>query len=218
MRIEVRDGAGLTVIIPRGCGLAEADEMVATKAGWVLDKYERYVENERCGATARLELGAMVPYLGRELRLVPCLETGFAGCVQMKGDALLIGLRQGDAGLRTLVEGWCRSQAAVVIKHKVDGLAAALGVRYKRLVIRGQRTRWGSCSQKGTLSFNWRLVMAPEPVLDYVVIHEVAHLREMNHTRRFWELVAEWCPSWRERKRWLNDHGAELSSALGRGA
>ncbi len=101
-----------------------------------------------------------------------------------------------------------------LVEEKIDKLSAHLGVRYNRLVIRGQKTRWGSCSRKSNLSFNWKLIMAPEPVINYVIIHELAHLKEMNHTKRFWELVAQYCPRWREHKKWLNDHTAELGTKL----
>ena len=77
-------------------------------------------------------------------------------------------------------------------------------------VFRDQRTRWGSCSSRGTLSFNWRLALAPLEVLDYVVVHELCHLREANHSPRFWRLVGERRPGWREQRAWLREHGAEL--------
>ncbi|MBV8256340.1 MAG: M48 family metallopeptidase [Actinobacteria bacterium] len=88
--------------------------------------------------------------------------------------------------------------------------AEALGVAYERIQVRDQRTRWGSCSTRGTLSFNWRLVLAPLDVLDYVVVHELCHLREPNHSRRFWSLVESRRPAWREQRAWLRDHGPEL--------
>jgi len=88
--------------------------------------------------------------------------------------------------------------------------AAELGVAYRRIEIRGQRTRWGSCSTRGTLSFNWRLALAPLAVLDYVVVHELCHLREPNHSPRFWSLVASRRPDWRAERDWLREHGAEL--------
>ena len=83
-------------------------------------------------------------------------------------------------------------------------------MRYARIAIRGQRTRWGSCSSRGTLSFNWRLALAPPSVLDYVVVHELCHLREPNHSPRFWALVAERRPGWRAERDWLREHGEEL--------
>ncbi len=88
--------------------------------------------------------------------------------------------------------------------------AAALGVAYTRLTMRDQRSRWGSCSSKGTLSFNWRLVLAPHDVLDYVVVHEICHLVELNHGSAFWALVARRRPHYHESKTWLDEHGWEI--------
>ena len=83
-------------------------------------------------------------------------------------------------------------------------------MRYSRIALRDQRSRWGSCSTRGTLSFNWRLVLAPHDVLDYVVVHEVCHLLEHNHGPAFWQLVGSRRPAWREAKAWLDAHGWEL--------
>jgi predicted metal-dependent hydrolase len=88
--------------------------------------------------------------------------------------------------------------------------ALALGVRYARIALRDQRSRWGSCSSRGTLSFNWRLVLAPHDVLDYVVVHEVCHLAELHHGPAFWALVAKRRPGYVESKRWLDAHGWEI--------
>lgn len=214
LRIEIRNGSGLTVVMPRNCRLEAVDEMLAAKSRWILQKYDRYVQAVQSPEAAELKVGGMVPYLGRDLRVVSWRGAGTGGRVERKEDALLVGLESGEDGLASLVEGWFRIQAVTVLKDRVDQVAALWGVGYRRLVVRGQRTRWGSCSHKGTLSFNWRLIMAPEPVVDYVVVHEVAHLKEMNHTKRFWALVAERCPSWREHRKWLDDHGTELSAAL----
>ena len=84
------------------------------------------------------------------------------------------------------------------------------GVRYARLTIRGQRTRWASCSTNGTMSFNWRLLLAPAEILDYVVEHEVAHLTVHDHSHRFWDLLAQRMPGYREHERWLRRHGHAL--------
>jgi predicted metal-dependent hydrolase len=214
LRIEIRNGSGLTVVIPRHCKMELVDEMLAAKARWVLEKYDRYVVAVQSPEKAELKLGGTVPYLGRSLRVESCGGAGPAGRTELREDTLSVNLQSRDDGLAPLVEGWYRMQAARVLRRKADEIAALWGVGYRRLVVRGQRTRWGSCSHKGTLSFNWRLLMAPEPVVDYMVVHEVAHLKEMNHTRRFWALVAERCPSWREHKKWLDDHGTELAAVL----
>ena len=92
----------------------------------------------------------------------------------------------------------------------IDEEAPAIGVEPSRVQIRDQRSRWGSCSTRGTLSFNWRLVLAPFDVLDYVVVHELCHLREPNHSSRFWKLVEQRRPDWRAQRDWLHEHGPEL--------
>ena len=103
-----------------------------------------------------------------------------------------------------------RRAARELVSMLAEEEASALGVEFGRIQIRDQRTRWGSCSPSGTLSFNWRLVLAPFEVLDYVVVHEVCHLREANHSRRFWRLVESRRPEWRDQRDWLTEHGPEL--------
>ena len=84
------------------------------------------------------------------------------------------------------------------------------GGSFERITIRDQRTRWGSCSARGTLSFNWRLMLAPPAVLDYVVVHELCHLTHMDHSKDFWALVESVCPDYRTHRKWLKEHGQEL--------
>ncbi len=112
--------------------------------------------------------------------------------------------------LRDVSEADARRAAREVITMLCEEEAELLGVTYERIEIRDQRTRWGSCSTRGTLSFNWRLVLAPFEVLDYVVVHELCHLREPNHSLRFWKLVESRRPDWRAHREWLHQHGPEL--------
>ena len=106
------------------------------------------------------------------------------------------------------------SEARIAARELVTVLAEEeaerVGVAYQRIRIGGQRTLWGSCSARGTLSFNWRLVLAPPEVLDYVVVHELCHLRVPDHSLRFWALVARHRPHWRDQRDWLRRHGPEL--------
>jgi predicted metal-dependent hydrolase len=110
----------------------------------------------------------------------------------------------------TLTEEQGRREARERISLIAQSEARALGVSYSRLTLRDQKSRWGSCSSKGGLSFNWRLVLAPHDVLDYVVVHEVCHLRELHHGPAFWKLVEQRRPAYRDSKRWLDDHGWEI--------
>jgi predicted metal-dependent hydrolase len=111
---------------------------------------------------------------------------------------------------RAVSESEARIAARELVHAIAEEEAEALGVSYRQIRIGGQRTLWGSCSPRGTLSFNWRLVLAPFEALDYVVVHELCHLREANHSQRFWRLVASRRPDWRAQRDWLREHGQEL--------
>lgn len=130
----------------------------------------------------------------------PWLERQLAGAPEAR-----LGLER----LR-LTEAQGRREAKARISLIAQSEAAALDVSYARISLRDQRSRWGSCSNRGTLSFNWRLVLAPHDVLDYVVVHEVCHLVELNHGASFWKLVARRRPNYHDAKRWLDDHGWEI--------
>jgi predicted metal-dependent hydrolase len=110
----------------------------------------------------------------------------------------------------SLTEREGRRLARNAIGETATRESSRLGVTYKRITIRDTRSRWGSCSTTGTLSFSWRLALAPREILDYVVVHELCHLRHHDHSRRFWSLVGEVWPQYREHKAWLDDHGWEL--------
>ena len=104
----------------------------------------------------------------------------------------------------------CRQKASQIFHERTDYWSRQMGVRYNQIRIKDQRTLWGSCSRDGNLNFNWRVIMAPPEVLDYLVIHELAHLLEMNHSRRFWAHVGLWCPEHHVQRRWLRENSREL--------
>lgn len=107
-----------------------------------------------------------------------------------------------------------REKARVLITQRVRHYAPLVGVSFNNITIRTQRTRWGSCSSKGNLNFNCLLALVPEEVMDYVVVHELCHLKEMNHSERFWNEVAKILPDYQTRRQWLKDHGASLIARI----
>ncbi|MDE7021551.1 MAG: M48 family metallopeptidase [Lachnospiraceae bacterium] len=111
---------------------------------------------------------------------------------------------------RSAFEKRYKDAARAYIPQRVAYYHAMTGGIYERITIRDQKTRWGSCSSKGTLSFNWRLMLAPPAVLDYVVVHELCHLTHMDHSPAFWQAVEAVCPDYRKLRRWLKEHGDEL--------
>ncbi|MBQ9984658.1 MAG: M48 family metallopeptidase [Lachnospiraceae bacterium] len=101
-----------------------------------------------------------------------------------------------------------REKARMVLTGRTEFFAGKLGVTYNKIRIGSQRTRWGSCSSKGTISYNWKLILMPEAVRDYVVVHELCHLLEMNHSPQFWKVVEEIIPNYKEYRRWLKENGS----------
>jgi predicted metal-dependent hydrolase len=145
-----------------------------------------------------------VPYLGETLRLEP--EPGRTR-VHRRGDELLV--PTGDP--RPALERWYRRRAKAEIGPRLDAATTRAGTSYTGLTIRSQRTRWASCSSNGAMSFNWRLLLAPPEILDYVVEHEVCHLEVMDHSPRFWRLLASRSPDWRAHSAWLRRYGSTLN-------
>ncbi len=107
------------------------------------------------------------------------------------------------------------TKAKKIIPDQVEYYACIIGVKYNRITIKHQATRWGSCSAKGNLNFNCLLVLCPPEVCDYVIIHELCHLKELNHSPRFWAEVEKYCPNYKTHKQWLKDNGTELIKRLG---
>ena len=215
VRLEVREESGLTVVIPKSYKPDRLPRLLKEKGHWILDKLAKYGQIQGVSAQRALKSGDTITYLGRALEVLIRHKHGETDSVKLEQNRLMVSLRlSGNSRLNLILEQWYRLQAAKLINKTAENLSAKLRLTYNRLTIRGQKSRWGSCSHKGNLSFNWKLIMVPEPVINYVIIHELAHLKEMNHTKRFWELVAEHCPRWREHKKWLKNHEAEFAAKL----
>ena len=199
IRVRVDAHAGVEVVLPQRATKRDARRAVQELRPWIERKL-------REAETARAQLASpagTVPFLGGHLALRP--EPGRTRA-HRKGDDLHLPATQTHAAL----ERWYRAEAKRQIEPRLTQATAALGRPHTRLSIRNQRTRWGSCSSTGAMSFNWRLMLAPEPVLDYVVWHEACHLVVMDHSHRFWALVERHRPGWREQRDWLREHGPEL--------
>jgi predicted metal-dependent hydrolase len=201
VRVTVDAARGVEVVLPRRAPEREAAAAIRELRPWI-ERRVRELDRARAVVAQR---GSTVPYLGTTLRLV---EQAGRARVHRRDDELLIPADPDSA--RAAIERWYRRAAHDEIARRLDEACAATGASYARLVIRGQRTRWASCSRTGTMSFNWRLLLAPEPILGYVVWHEVCHLHVMDHSPRFWALLGSHWPEYPEHRRWLRRHGATL--------
>jgi hypothetical protein len=208
---------GLVVSAPRALPLHAVDAALVSKSGWVLRKLVevRQRRDAHADAQARLDWrdGAQLPYLGAPLRLVLAPPTGPVrrGAVpavlheaagETPAQHLRLALHHGAAAeqIREATRAWLLRQAHQVFTGRLDHFAPQLGVRWRSLALSNAGTRWGSARVDGAIRLNWRLVHTALPIIDYVVVHELSHLREMNHSPRFWATVASVMPDYAERR------------------
>ncbi len=199
VRVHVSVESGVEVVLPQRAPQRAAAAAVVELRPWI----ERRLAEARAIHAQLAARDGTLPYLGESLQLVP--QAGRRR-VRREGARLLVPER--DA--RDALERFYRRAARLEITRRLDRASALTGTPYHGLTIRAQRTRWASCSPQGRMSFNWRLLLAPERVLDYVVWHEVCHLEIADHSRRFWSLLERRWPSWRSEREWLRRDGATL--------
>ncbi len=199
MRIDSGSGE-VRVVVPRSVHETEVARFVARNADWVQSRLAALPPRRP------FTHGALVPYLGVEHRVLH--DPARRRPVERAHGTFLVG-GQVDHLARRLTD-YLKAAARREITARAHDKAAAIHRRISGITIRDTRSRWGSCSATGRLNFSWRLILAPESVLDYVVAHEVAHLHEMNHGPRFWSLVERLHPDMDTARRWLRAHGAGL--------
>ncbi len=199
---------GLVVRAPGWVPLREVDAAVQEKAAWILAKLQQMRERPTHPARPALAWahGADLPYLGGTVRL--CVVARGQTPESPEGVQLLPLSLPPDASavqVREAAEAWFKKQARALFEARLQHFAPQLGVRYQRLSLSSARTRWGSARSDGHIRLNWRLIHLPLAQIDYVVVHELAHLRVMDHSPRFWDTVGEIMPDYRERRRQLQE-------------
>lgn len=212
VRLVVQPGGALEVVAPHSATLARVEAALREHETWIIRTRARLSAATPPAELEPLTEGRALPCAGRELRLSMRMgaPTGRVQARLVDAQLTLTLPREDEALARATLERWYRRHAQTVFAERLAHWNVHYGYTWTRVVIKEQKTRWGSCSRRGALNFNWRLMLAPLPVLDYVVIHELCHLKEPNHGPRFWALVARTCPDYRERRDWLRHHGHEL--------
>src|SRR3954454_24768777 len=207
---------GVEVVLPRRMALRHAEAFVAEKRPWIERTLRQYRQAEALLPPVRLEDGGEVPYLGLTLPIRVKVEPWRTRPgVSRRGGKLHVGvIEPGEEAVRDALTRWYKRRARIEIAERLDWATLRAGSPSAKLQTRDRASRWASCSSTGAMSFSWRLLLAPEPVLAYVVEHEVAHLDVMDHSKRFWKLVASRCPDYREPERWLRRFGPGLRTLL----
>ena len=197
-------GNELKVTMPPHVALDQLDDFLERNRNWVA------VKRSRLPQTVQAEAGAKIPYLGIEHRIIHLDRLrGIVSTKQIADEPSLL-VPGEPAHIPRKVESFFKKQARLCLNEAVAHYSRELNVRAKSIRVTDTTSRWGSCSTTRTLSFSWRIIMAPPPVLNYLAAHEVAHLREMNHSDRFWSHVRDICPDMEVHKSWLRSNGARL--------
>jgi hypothetical protein len=212
--VVTRDGR-LLVRAPQRASLQLIEGFVQQKAAWISEKQRQALQSSRQALPHAFTAGESFLYLGRAYPLTlssasrPLLVLAPDGA--NAGGLCFVLAAAAQARARQVFIDWYRAQAQAVLSERIAHYAALTGLAHSALRITSARTRWGSCSSRGVLSFPWRLVMAPLAAVDYVVVHELIHLTEKNHARPFWQGVARILPDYARQVAWLKANGHLLT-------
>ncbi len=211
LALVIQPDGSLWVRAPRRVSRQEIERLVQEKAGWIQSRIKRALAADSTAKQYQFKEGELIYYLGETYPLAFSEDHG--ALLRFEAKRFILS-RQALPQAARLLTRWYRQQARRIIGGRTKALCKLYGCNYQRFQITGARTRWGSCGAKGTLNFTWRLVMAPAPVIDYVITHELMHLKIKNHSKEFWRAVAMWMPDYMKHKNWLRDNGRRLMQLL----
>jgi hypothetical protein len=219
LQIRVSRPDFLELAAPTGMSWSQIQQLVETKRVWVLRQVRRLEAVAANPANASLTHGATLLYRGQPHTLLLLADAAGRPNVTYSACNIAVHLPElvgedNDPAVWQSLKQWYLEQSHQQLLERTRYWSAQIGVRPARISLRDQKTRWGSCSSRGTVSFNWRIIMAPPAVLDYLVVHELCHMLHPNHSPAYWREVARWIPDCREQRRWLKQNGDLLGKIL----
>ncbi|MBS7328176.1 MAG: M48 family metallopeptidase [Oxalobacter sp.] len=206
------DHHGLTVAAPERASLSYIEQALAAKARWILKALDK-VQADRLDTLAPIiwQDGTIFPFLGKDcsLHLVKTLSSRNR-FIQTDGELILQTTRADAESVTKTMRNWLKAQAKTILLSRLADQADTMQLTYDKAALSNATRRWGSCTAKRHIRLNWRLVLTDWSLMDYVIVHELAHLTELNHSPRFWAIVEEWYPDWRQARQKLNALGPRL--------
>lgn len=216
--IYIDHNEGVKIIAPTGTKQDLLKDILHKKSRWIIKKQKEIDDIKKLSPSKEFRSGEEFPYMGRNypLEIDHSDPTSRAGLKFRQGvfRATLpknLGPKEREMLLRQLFKDWYISRGQEKIKERVEHYCPILKVTPTKVLLKDQKTLWGSCTKKGTININWRIIMAPPAVIDYLVVHELAHLKHPNHSDDFWHLVQLALPDYRERRKWLHKFGPTLA-------
>lgn len=219
VQIRVSKADCLELAAPAGMTWTKIQQLVESKHAWIYRQIQRLEASAANPANISLTHGSTVLYQGAPHTLLLLADgtakpnVTYTHCAISVHLTELIGQDNDPVVYRSLKK-WYADQAQNRLLERTRYWAAQIGVQPGRISLRDQKTRWGSCSSRGSINYNWRIIMAPPEVLDYLVIHELSHMLHPNHSPNFWGEVSRWCSEYRSHRRWLRQNGSVLAKLL----
>ncbi|HZW81863.1 MAG TPA: SprT family zinc-dependent metalloprotease [Candidatus Deferrimicrobium sp.] len=215
IRLTISAKKGLIVTIPHGTSIKSVEQTLIEKRAWILKNLAK-ANNPHKDHVTLFNLGTKLLFLGKEFPLEIARENVRSFSVEFDQQAFKLRIpsdlsqEEEQEGIARILLGWYTQQAKIFIPQRTEQLAKVLQMDYNRVTIKDLKSRWGSCSQLRNLNFNFRLVLAPLYIVDYVIVHELCHLKELNHSKLFWLEVERFCPEYKQHRQWLKTNAQSL--------
>lgn len=212
MSIRISPDGDIKIAVPARMSEKAVIDWVSSKSDWIVKKLIE-IEKMKCNIVSKkFDQGELFLYLGFEYPLHLDIDYKLKKpFVYLYTDRLTISTPSNDTVLiKTAMESWYRYMAYKYIRSRIEYYQPIIGISPNKIKIKEQKTRWGSCSSKGNLNFNWKVIMAPAGVLDYIIVHEMCHLIHLNHSKDYWKLVSSIMPNYKVLKDWLKKNGIKL--------
>jgi predicted metal-dependent hydrolase len=217
IQLRILPTAVIEIVTPGKLAALDIEHIIASKSTWIKRRLSKLASLAENPVNQQVACGSQLLYLGEPHTLAllpgsPKIEvTATDGELRVILPQSLLEQVQSGTVLQKIIKAWLVDQAGKLLHAKTKEWAAIIGVSPKKITIRDQKSRWGSCSSLGSINYNWRVIMAPLWVTDYLVIHELCHMLVPNHSSAFWEQVGRFCPNYKECRKWLTDNGKLLS-------
>ncbi|MBC2728533.1 M48 family metallopeptidase [Desulfosporosinus sp.] len=208
----------LRISAPKNLLAKQLKELLLAKQEWIIKAWQK--NQNMLKPLMEFHEGQQFLYLGNSLELKIRRHSRKMLRVSLEGQVLEVYVPEDlpeqacPSNIQAVLLSWYKVQARKILQEKLDKLAKRMQVNFQTFRLKEQKTRWGSCSSKGNINLNWRIVMAPDQAIDYIIIHELSHLTHLNHSEQFWQRVVEFMPEYGYWRKWFKEHGHELTLVL----